>query len=63
MSETHDVVMLDEKGRVVFNGTEYSSVSAAGKAAAGWPSCNGWTFWRYYDDVTGERRPIDELRK
>jgi modification methylase len=27
------------------------------------PSCNGWTHWLYLDEQTGERHPIDRLRK
>ena len=59
----YHAVMLDAEGQVEFDGKEYSSVSAAGVVASGWPSCNGWTFWHYYDDVIGEWRPIDDLRK
>jgi CBS domain-containing protein len=61
--DTVTASLLDEQGRVRFDGAEYSSVSAAGKAAAGWQSVNGWTFWRYYDEVSREWRPIDDLRK
>jgi hypothetical protein len=55
--------LLDDSGRVLFDGTEYGSVSAAGKAASGWLSANGWTFWQYYNERAREWRPIDELRK
>ncbi len=27
------------------------------------PSCNGWTQWYYDDEETGQRRPLDVLRK
>ena len=40
------VVLGDEgKPEVEFDGARYPSVSAAGKAAAGYP-VNGWRFWR-----------------
>jgi CBS domain-containing protein len=53
--------LLDESGRVLFEGTEFGSVSGAAKA--GWLSANGWTFWQYYNERAREWRPIDELRK
>ena len=55
--------LLDEQGRVRFDGKEYSSPSGAGKDASGWKSANGWKFWQFYDDVSEEWRPIDDLRK
>jgi len=55
--------MLDERGRVNFAGKEYKSPSRAGKEASGWKSANGWLFWKYFDEVLGEWRPIDDLRK
>jgi hypothetical protein len=43
------VVLGDEgKPEVEFEGTRYPSLSAAGKAAAGYP-VNGWRFWRPVD--------------
>lgn len=40
------VVLGDEgKPEVEFDGARYPSLSAAGKAAAGYP-VNGWRFWR-----------------
>jgi hypothetical protein len=40
-------VVLGDEGRpeVEFEGVRYPSLSAAGKAAAGYP-VNGWRFWR-----------------
>ena len=55
--------LLDEQGRVQFSGKEYRSPSGAGKDASGWKSTNGWKFWQYFDDVSEEWRPIDDLRK
>lgn len=60
--QTVQAALLDAGGRTRFNGTEYQSPSGAGQAAAGWKSCNGWTFWRYQYPETGEWRAIDELR-
>jgi hypothetical protein len=47
-------VVLGPDGRpeVEFDGARYPSLSAAGKAAAGYP-VNGWRFWRVAE--TGEQ--------
>lgn len=50
-------------GTVTFGGSAYSSLSAAGRAATGWPSCLGWTFWKYRDHETGKLEVIDRLRQ
>jgi len=42
----------DGKPEVEFDGARYPSLSAAGKAAAGYP-VNGWRFWRAAE--TGEQ--------
>ena len=55
--------LLDASGRMRYGGTEYGSPSAAGQAATGWKSCNGWTFWRYRDPGTGDWRAINDLRR
>ena len=47
---------------VLYDGRKYSSLSQAGIAAAGY-YVNGWRFWEYYDEDTGEWRKVDELRK
>ncbi len=45
------VVLGDEgKPKVEFDGARYPSLSAAGKAAAGYP-VNGWRFWRPVEQV------------
>jgi hypothetical protein len=54
--------LLDVSGQVRYSDEIYSSPSAAGKAASGWKSCNGWTFWHYRHPETDEWRAIDELR-
>ena len=46
------VLGLDGKPEVELDGARYPSLSAAGKAAAGYP-VNGWRFWRVAE--TGER--------
>lgn len=55
--------LLDSAGLMIYAGQQYNSPSGAGKAASGWKSTNGWTFWRYQHPETGEWRPIDELRQ
>jgi hypothetical protein len=45
-----------------YDGREYGSPSTACKAATGWKSCNGWTFWRFQDPTTKEWQVIAELR-
>lgn len=55
--------LLDDNGRVYYNGMEYGSPSGAGQAATGWKSCNGWSVWRYQHPETGEWRAINELKK
>ncbi len=61
--QTVQAELLDAGGRTRFNGAEYQSPSGAGQAAAGWKSCNGWTFWRYQHPETDEWRAINELRE
>ena len=60
--QTFQAELLDLTGRMRYQGVEYRSPSGAGQAAAGWKSCNGWTFWQYRHPGTGEWRPINELR-
>jgi restriction system protein len=58
----YEAELLGPDGRVLFNGAVYQSPSGAGKAATGWPSCSGWTFWQYQNPETGKWRVIDDLR-
>ena len=60
--QTFQAELLDATGQVRFNGAEYQSPSGAGQVAAGWKSCNGWTFWCYQHSETGEWHVIDALR-
>ncbi len=55
--------LLNRKGQVQFSGKRYSSPSGAGKVASGWKSCNGWIYWHYQDEESGEWRSIQELRR
>lgn len=61
---------VEADGSVRHAGNTYDSLSSAGAAAKGavvgggkTPATNGWDFWRYRDSVTGELRPIGDLRQ
>lgn len=54
--------LLDYTGQVRFSGHYYRSPSRAGMIATGWKSCNGWTFWYYLNEQTGQWHTIEELR-
>jgi hypothetical protein len=52
-------------GAVIWEGQRYKSVSEAAIAvirSAGTPRTteNGWRFWRYFDEVSGEWRPLSD---
>jgi len=49
-------------GKIVYNGEDYSSPSAAGIAAAG-NSVNGWVFWEYFNEEFKSWEMLDSLRK
>jgi modification methylase len=49
-------------GRLQANGF-VGSIHRLGAQLKGVPSCNGWTQWYYDDEETGQRRPLDVLRK
>ncbi len=70
----HLKATVQPDGSVVFSGQSYDSLStAAGMArnsVIGPPtdgrkfySTNGWTFWKYRDQETGEPKEIDDLRQ
>lgn len=61
--ETKTAILHGGDGRTTFDGQEYKSPSAAGQAASGWKSCNGWSFWQYLDPATGEWHFIQRLRQ
>lgn len=50
------------EGSLLMDGGRYGSPSAAGMAATGWKSFDGWRYWRYQDGE-GNWRPIAELRQ
>jgi restriction system protein len=54
--------LLNAYGLMLYDGQEYRSPSGAGKAASGWKSTNGWTFWRYQRPDTGEWQAIQTIR-
>jgi restriction system protein len=55
-------LLLGPDGRMTYNGQQFGSPSMAGKAASGWNSCNGWTYWRFEEPTTREWLAIDHLR-
>lgn len=48
--------------KIVYNGEDFSSPSAAGMAAAG-NNVNGWVFWEYYNEEFKNWELLDNLRK
>lgn len=60
--QTFEAELVDDNGRVNFNGVLFRSPSGAGQFAANWKSCNGWTFWKYFNDENEEWRSIEEIR-
>lgn len=55
--------IVRKNNHVEYDGNVYVSIHAAGATAAGWKSCNGWTFWQYQDPETGEWTLLDALRQ
>lgn len=53
--------VMNKDGSVRYDGTRYSSLSAAGGAVTG-RSCNGWHFWRVCD-ASGEWVVMDNFRR
>lgn len=60
--QTFEAELLDERGHVKLNGTLYHSPSGACQEVSGWKSCNGWTFWKYFNEESREWHPIQEIR-
>ena len=56
-----EAVILDD-GRVQA-GDLVGTIHTVGARLKGVPSCNGWTLWYFEDGQTGERRPLDILRR
>jgi len=49
-------------GRIRFSGKVYDSPSAAGAAAVGRRTCNGWSFWKF-ERAPGDWVKLRELRR
>jgi hypothetical protein len=59
-AETYEAELTDDsKVKILRNGEEYTSLSAAASAIRGYPE-NGWRFWKYLDK--DEYRPLKTLR-
>ena len=60
---TYTGELLDEKGKVRFDGKEYDKPSIAAKViAVEWKQVNGWMFWKYEDPESGKWEYISKLR-
>ena len=57
--KTSALVMADG---TLQSGEHRGSIHEVGRALLGRP-CNGWEHWYYVDVDTGERRPVDDLRR
>jgi hypothetical protein len=66
----HLAATVSVDGTIIFEGRTYGTPSAAGGAAKAkvngnpegpYPSTNGWTFWQYRDQASGEPRYLDHL--
>lgn len=56
--------LLDLAGKVRYAGVLYETPSAAAKVVAtDWKAVNGWAFWKYLDNQTGEWVKVGLLRK
>jgi modification methylase len=51
-----------ENGQLQANG-RVGSIHGLGAQLKQVPSCNGWMQWYYKDEATGQRKPLDVLRK
>lgn len=60
-NSSHTAVILPD-GQLQSNGF-VGSIHRVGAYLQNVPSCNGWTQWYYEDALTGERQPIDVLRR
>jgi hypothetical protein len=61
--KTYTGELLDEKGRVRYDGQEYVTPSTAAKVVAvEWKQVNGWMFWKYEDPESGKWEYISKLR-
>lgn len=58
-----EALLLNAEGHIRWNGQIYTSPSGAGKAAKGVKAVNGWKYWRYLHQPSGQWHWIDELRE
>ncbi len=56
--------IIQTGGKLFVNGSKNrsGSIHQVGRWLKGTPSCNGWKHW-YYEDESGDLRPIDDLRE
>lgn len=56
--------LINLNGLIRFNGTDYQTPTTAAKEiVTDWKSVNGWDFWRYIDQKTGELVKLGQIRK
>ena len=61
--EIYKAELLDLEGSIKYEGQVYDSPSGAAKVVAvDWKSVNGWAFWQFYDNQSGQWKNIGELR-
>lgn len=62
--KTYTGILLDAKGKVAFDGKEYSTPSGAAKSiATDWKEVNGWMFWKYENPESRKWEYISRLRE
>ncbi len=59
-NKSHSATVTQD-GTLEINGKEYQTPSGAGDRITGY-ACDGWFFWKYKDPVSGQLKPIAELR-
>jgi len=62
--DVYHAEMINIGGEVRYNGTVYETPSTAAKLiTTGWKAVNGWDFWRYVSQETGELLKIGTLKR
>ncbi len=57
-----ELINLD--GLIRFNGMDYQTPTTAAKViVTDWKSVNGWDFWRYFDEISGRLKKINNLKR
>lgn len=54
--------ILQSNGKIQVNGFT-GSIHQTAVHLTGRKSCNGWKHWHFTDEATGQRRPLDDLRR